>query len=69
MPTSISAYAYFTLLMPTWLPTDQNGDGTVDFKEFITRLAESLDIKTVKERTEWAFEIYDLDRDGNLVHP
>lgn len=50
-----------------WKYYDQDQSGAIDFKEFITRLAESLSIKSVAERTEWAFQIYDLDRDGQLT--
>jgi len=35
--------------------------------QFITRLAESLSIKSMDDRAEWAFELYDLDRDGILT--
>jgi len=55
------------LAQSLWKHYDKNNDSSIDFREFITRLAESLSIKSMDDRAEWAFELYDLDRDGILT--
>lgn len=50
-----------------WKHYDIDNDKSIDFTEFVTRLSESLAIKSMGDRADWAFELYDLDRDGNLA--
>eukprot|EP00162_Nutomonas_longa_P004348 comp15103_c0_seq1/m.22530 comp15103_c0_seq1/g.22530 ORF comp15103_c0_seq1/g.22530 comp15103_c0_seq1/m.22530 type:complete len:174 (-) comp15103_c0_seq1:91-612(-) len=47
---------------------DKSGDGQVDFKEFI----QALSIFSVKgsgeEKLQFAFQVYDIDRDGKICN-
>lgn len=45
---------------------DKDGDGSIDFEEFITGLS-AFSSKGVKdEKLKFAFRVYDIDRDGYL---
>ncbi|XP_042562328.1 recoverin b [Clupea harengus] len=45
---------------------DQDSDGTLDFKEYIVALHLTSSGKTM-EKLEWAFALYDLDRNGSIT--
>lgn len=42
---------------------DNDGDGFVDFKEFMTGFA-VFKKGSVEEKLKWAFSMYDLDKNG-----
>ena len=44
---------------------DTDGDGSIDFKEFITGLS-TMERGTEDERLEMAFKVYDLDNNGKI---
>ena len=46
--------------------TDQDGDKDIDFIEFVTGLTETLQIHNTQEKVAWAFDLYDLNKDGTL---
>ena len=45
---------------------DTNGDGVVDFREFISAMALTLH-GTIDERVKWAFSVYDIDGNGEIT--
>ena len=45
---------------------DTNGDGYVDFREFLCSLSVSYGNK-LQRKLEWAFTVYDIDKDGYIV--
>lgn len=45
---------------------DDDGNGTVDFKEFISGLSTFSSKGQKEEKLRFAFKVYDIDRDGYL---
>lgn len=43
---------------------DSNSDGTIDFQEFITGLSAFSGKSSRRDKLQFAFKIYDIDRDG-----
>jgi len=50
-----------------WSEYDQDGNKQLDFVEFVSALAETLSLKNVDEKSDWAFDVYDLNKDGYLT--
>lgn len=45
---------------------DKDGDGSIDFEEFITGLSAFSSKGQKDEKLKFAFKVYDIDRDGYL---
>lgn len=50
-----------------WGLYDGDKSKTVDFAEFVTGLAKNLQLKSAEDKLNWAFDVYDLDKDGMLT--
>ena len=44
---------------------DKDNSGEIDFKEFICALS-ITSRGTVEDKLEWAFQLYDIDKDGKI---
>ena len=46
---------------------DLNGDGTIDFKEFLCLMLKKMDDSDIDDELETAFKAFDLDKDGYIT--
>lgn len=63
---SIPAVANNPLAMRLFAVVDKDGGGDVDFKEFIEALSTFSSKGSAESKLKFAFEIYDIDRDGYI---
>ncbi|KAI7802448.1 guanylyl cyclase inhibitory protein-like [Triplophysa rosa] len=45
---------------------DNNGDGVVDFREYVTAISMLIEGSTM-EKLRWSFKLYDKDKDGAIT--
>eukprot|EP00092_Neocalanus_flemingeri_P108929 GFUD01139932.1.p2 GENE.GFUD01139932.1~~GFUD01139932.1.p2 ORF type:complete len:167 (-),score=49.45 GFUD01139932.1:60-560(-) len=45
---------------------DSNGDGSIDFRDFLCVISITSKVK-MEDKLEWAFNMYDMDRDGFIT--